>query len=172
MKPFQLLALGLLLFILALEKPVFAQTVNCKLSQHGQFDFWLGSWQVKDAKEEKLLGTDSIEKSLYGCAIEEHFHDTSDGEGKSFSFFEPRDGLWHHTYLDNAGAVLQLSGGFEDQQMRMTGTVLFPGSSNSIMIRITWKKVETNKVRMYQESSSDTGSTWKLDYDLMYVRTQ
>ena len=172
MKPFHVLALGLLLLILALEKPVFAQTVNCKLAKHGQFDFWLGNWQVKDVKEEKLLGRDSIEKSLYGCAVEEHFHDTSDGEGKSLSFFEPRDGLWHQTYLDNAGAVLQLSGGFESEQMRMAGTVLFPGSSNSIMIRITWKKVDAARVRMYQESSSDTGSTWKLDYNLMYVKTQ
>jgi hypothetical protein len=170
MKPFHLLALGLLV-TLAFEKPVFAQ-INCQLVQHRQFDFWLDKWLVKDIDEKKLLGTDNIEKTLYGCAIEEHFRDTGDGEGKSLSFYEPRNGLWHQTYLDNAGAVLQLSGGFEAEQMRMSGTVLFSGSSRPILIRITWKKIETNKVRVYQESSSSTGNTWTIDYDLIYVRMQ
>ncbi len=164
----KLLLITLLLF--ALEKPILAQTVNCNLSAHRQFDFWIGNWNVKDSKEQKLLGKDSIEKSLYGCAIEEHFRDTGDGEGKSLSFFEPRDGLWHQTYLDNAGAVLQLSGDFQNDQMMLAGTVLFPGSSNSVMIRIVWQKIDETRVRMSQENSSDAGSTWKLDYEVIYVK--
>jgi hypothetical protein len=168
MKMYRLLLLGL--FVFALKQPILAETVNCSRSEHRQFDFWIGTWTVKDAKEQQTFGKDSIEKSLYGCAIEEHFRDTADGEGKSLSFFEPRDGLWHQTYLDNAGAVLQLSGGFKDDQMMLVGTVLFPGSSQSVMVRIVWKKIDGTRVRMYQENSSDAGSTWKLEYDAMYVK--
>ena len=168
MKIQKLLLSTLLLF--GLEKPILAQTLNCNLPAHRQFDFWIGTWTVKDAKEQQVFGKDTIEKSLYGCALEEHFRNTGDGEGKSFSFYEPRDGLWHQTYLDNAGAVLQLSGGFQNDQMMMSGTVLFPGSSQSVMIRIVWQKMAETKVRMYQENSSDAGGTWKLEYDAMYVK--
>ena len=38
----------------------------CDTPQHHQFDFWVGDWQVFEAKSNRLVGYDRVEKHSHG----------------------------------------------------------------------------------------------------------
>src|SRR5258707_597831 len=57
-----------------------AVALACDTSQHHQFDFWLGDWQVLDSSTGKLIGFDRVEKQLKGCAVVENLVFLSDDQ--------------------------------------------------------------------------------------------
>ena len=59
-----------------LAAPAFAQSAFssvCAEAQRGQFDFWVGRWDVYPTGKDKLVARSLIEKLYGGCAIRENF---------------------------------------------------------------------------------------------------
>jgi hypothetical protein len=118
------LSLGLLL---SANFAAFAQTPPqqppCSSEQAKQFDFWVGTWDLEwtDAKGQKQKGTNTINKILGGCVIEENF--TTGGPqpylGKSHSLYDAKSGLWKQTWVDSGGAYIDLTGDFKDGKMML-----------------------------------------------------
>jgi hypothetical protein len=48
-------------------------------------DFWLGQWDVSQGGQ--LVGTNTIETTLDGCAIFEHWRDADGGKGTSLFYY-------------------------------------------------------------------------------------
>jgi hypothetical protein len=44
----------------------------CDTPQHHQFDFWVGDWQVFEAKSNQLVGYDRVEKHSHGCIVQQN----------------------------------------------------------------------------------------------------
>src|ERR1700728_519969 len=44
----------------------------CDTPQHHQFDFWVGDWQVFEAKSNRLVGYDRVEKHSHGCIVQQN----------------------------------------------------------------------------------------------------
>ena len=55
--------------------------------------------------------------------------------------------------------------------MAYTGTVPAPnGQLGRVPITLTLFQIGKDSVRQFSEISPDSGKTWQLNYDLMYVR--
>ena len=140
----------------------------CDAPEHRQFDFWLGSFQVRTA-DDQLAGHNVIETTLSGCAVTEHWKGARGSEGRSINFYDRSDGLWHQVWIDDAGQALNLSGGLEDGSMVLAGETR-GGDGAVTRQRITWTPLEDGRVRQHWEASKDGSERWQTVFDGYYSR--
>jgi hypothetical protein len=142
----------------------------CSTPEYRQFDFWLGSWEVKNPKGE-VEGTNQIDTVQNGCALQEHWDDHQGMTGTSFTFYNKGDHKWRQTWVDNQGGSLVLTGDFSGGKLVLSGEM--PSrreAGKTILHRITWTPVDANHVRQFWEVSQDHGKTWGVNFDGMYNR--
>lgn len=132
-----------------------------------QFDFWIGHWEV--TANGKPAGTSHIEQILGGCALLENWSSAQGGAGKSLNFYDPADGLWHQTWIDQTGSALYLAGGFKEGAMRLEGSRPASKQQPAIRHRITWSPLAGGKVRQLWESSPADKDEWSVQFDGLYV---
>lgn len=143
----------------------------CPRSEHRQFDFWIGSWEVFD-KDENLVGKNQITSVLGGCAIQESWRSTrSSFAGSSFNAFDASRDVWHQTWLDTSGTVLFLDGGLDDDgRMVLQGRRAKRDGPGRVLDRIVWTPEGDGSVRQLWETSEDEGESWKMVFDGLYRR--
>lgn len=139
----------------------------CVKPEHRLFDFWVGEWAVEDPKGNRV-GENSITSVLGGCVIQENWRGKGGSNGTSLNAYDASRGVWHQTWVDNQGGLLQLDGQGADGRMVLEGTAR--RASGPSRERITWEKKSADKVRQLWESSTDEGKTWKILFDGLYVR--
>ena len=105
--------------LFALLLPGLAQAACADLA-YRQFDFMLGDWNVATA-DGKLIGHDHLEKAYGGCVLQEHWTGAGGSVGSSFNIYDPVRKLWHQTWVDNGGALLEIEGGMQGGSMVMRG---------------------------------------------------
>lgn len=137
----------------------------CAAPEHRQFDFWIGTWDVT-LPNGKVAGTNRIEPILGGCALRESWTGASGGAGTSYNVYDRSRKVWHQTWVDARGNLLQLEGGFAGGRMTLQGeTVDSTGSKEQQ--RIVWTPIAAGEVRQLWESSRD-GATWTVVFDGRY----
>ncbi len=174
---------GLAFLILALALALAlhgapAQTLSvavakpCQGSEHRQFDFWVGNWDVF-ATSGKKVGEDRIELIADGCALLEQWSGNGGVTGKSLNIYDPTDRRWHQTWVDNSGTLLMLAGGLVERSMVMSMTGPSPTDPKATVLqRITWTPASDRSVRQLWELSSDAGKSWTVLFDGRYVRAK
>ena len=60
-------------------------------------DFWLGQWDV--SQDGQLVGTTTIETTLDGCAIFEHWRDAAGGKGTSLFYYDRGTARWKQVWV-------------------------------------------------------------------------
>ncbi len=145
------------------------QTAPCQSPEFRQFDFWIGEWDVQNPQG-KPAGTSVITPVLSGCAIHEEWHSAgSRYAGNSYNTYDRARSVWHQTWVDNSGLLLQLEGEFKDGKMVLEGER--PGAEGGTVVnRITWEELAPDSVRQVWDASSDGGKTWQRQFDGLYVR--
>lgn len=142
---------------------------TCTGSEHRQFDFWIGVWDVYNPQGQQV-GVNRIDSVLSGCVLEERWESLrSPNRGTSYNIYERRTGRWHQSWVDNGGTLLLLDGGLENGRMVLSGTTVGRDGGETLN-RITWTPVSPDTVRQLWEQSSDDGATWSVAFDGMYVR--
>lgn len=143
----------------------------CAGSEHRQFDYWLGEWDVT-TPDGRHAGTNRIESILGGCVLFESWKSTNGrSEGHSFSIYG-QDGMWHQTWVDNGGLLLELVGGLEDgtsTRMVMSQERTTPDGKKALH-EISWTKLETGQVKQHWRTTADGGKTWKDVFVGIYTR--
>jgi hypothetical protein len=161
------LAVGLASLWMAGEAP--AQQVQqspCAADAYRQFDFWVGTWEVKNAQGD-VVGTNRITSILGGCVLMEEWQSAGPYAGKSFNIYDAANDKWHQTWVDNGGLLLELDGKLVDGSMVLKGTR--PGRDGTAVVhRITWKPLEGGDIRQTWDSSEDEGQTWTTQFDGLY----
>lgn len=135
-----------------------------------QFDFWLGDWDVR-LPDGAPAGRSRIERVAAGCALLEHWQGRGGFTGHSLNRYDPATGRWQQWWMDSSGGLLQLSGGWEEGQMRLRGETIEaqrPGQRR--LERITWQPLPDGAVRQRWEQSADGGQTWQVVFDGRYLR--
>jgi len=172
--PFAALWLALVLF----AAPAIGQSLPpppakpCESSEHRQFDFWVGHWDVFGPAGKKV-GENHIEVIADGCALLEHWTGNGGVTGKSLNSYDAIDRRWHQTWVDNSGSLLLLAGQLVDRSMVMSMTGPSPTDPKvTLLQRITWTPASDGSVRQRWESSSDAGTTWTVLFDGRYVRAR
>lgn len=167
--PFLLLAV-----LLAFPSPGSAQadTPRCATPEHRQFDFWIGEWVVH-VPDGRRAGHNTITREMDGCVLHESYHTDRGYRGESFNAYDAGRGVWHQTWVDNAGLVLRLDGGSKDGSMILSGETVGTDGSVSLQ-RITWSVLDgdPDRVRQLWETSTDGGETWEVAFDGEYRRVE
>ncbi len=100
---------------------VAKQVTPCLFStEHRQFDFWVGEWDVMNPQGQRV-GTNSVQKILDGCLILENWTDMQGGSGKSFNYYSAATSKWYQRWVSSQGNVLELAGEYKDGALRYEG---------------------------------------------------
>ncbi len=147
-----------------------ASAPSCTAEAHRAFDFWEGRWVVRNAAG-TLAGHNTLSVLLGECVLSEHYTTPSGYEGRSLNAYDSSRGVWHQTWMDNAGAVLVLEGGFTGEAMVMEGETIGADGS-ATRNRVTWSRVDgdRDRVRQHWEVSTDGGASWSTAFDGRYLR--
>lgn len=147
-----------------------AQRPTCEAPEHRQFDFWVGDWDVTGPNGSKA-GENHITRILSDCVLLEEWTGATGGVGKSFNVYDRTRKVWHQTWVDASGTLLQLEGKLVDGAMVLEGTTVGANGA-TVMHKVTWSKQGTNpdRVRQHWETSRDGGQTWTTSFDGLYTR--
>lgn len=167
-KYFMLIALLVAAQFLSAQKP-------CSDPVYRQFDFWVGEWEAFSPNGKKG-GDSKISIILDSCIILEEWTSANLTQGiryagKSFNTYNSATKQWQQTWVDNVGGSTEFLRGESSE-----GKIVFyadkvggPGGKTFIR-RLTFTKLNNDKVRQFGERSDDGGVTWKTEYDLEYRR--
>jgi hypothetical protein len=138
-------------------------------------DFWLGQWDV--SQDGRLVGTNTIETTLDGCAIFEHWRDAAGGKGTSLFYYDRGAAHWKQVWVtEHALAVGGAKEKIEQVAFTANGRVRFQGqypaaeSGTTITDRTTLTRQQDGSVRQVIEISKDAGQTWRTGFDAVYSR--
>jgi tetratricopeptide (TPR) repeat protein len=154
---------------LEIRKTVAAKLTPCLVSpEYGQFDFWVGEWDVQNAQGQPV-GTSSVQKLVDGCLVLENWTDSFGGSGKSMNYYNPVTGRWHQNWVGSRGWIQMYVGEFRDGALRYEGENAARDGTKSLE-RLTFFDLGPDRVRQLHEQSKDDGSTWSVTYDFTYLR--
>lgn len=166
-------------FACAQTAPPSAATVSspvppakpCVASEHRQFDFWIGDWEVTSPNG-KPAGTNVIKPILGGCVLHENWRGQAGFGGQSFNTYDAKRKIWHQTWVDGTGGLLMLEGRFENGAMTLSDKGM-PGKPDANAINeIAWTLLADGAVRQLWRTSADGGKNWTTSFDGKYVRAQ
>jgi hypothetical protein len=166
--------------LLLVSAPVTAQNApapapppaGCTATEHRQFDFWVGRWDVYPTGKDKLVAHSLIEKLYGGCTIRENWMPLKGTGGGSLNMYDPDDRRWHQTWHDSQNARVEFDGGWVGDRMVLTGFWKDAnGPGNDGLVRMTYSKAEAGTVRQFGEISTDHGLSWKPFFDFTYKPT-
>jgi len=159
-----------LLVLGCLAWPAAAQSTpspaRCSAPEYRQFDFWVGEWDVT-LPDGKPAGINRIEPILGGCALRESWTGVGGLSGTSYNVYDRSRKVWHQTWVDGQGGLLQLEGGFAGGRMTLEGETVDSAGGKSRQ-RIVWEPSGEGEVRQLWEASEDGGKTWKVVFDGKY----
>ncbi len=136
---------------------VFSQNKDCKCctEKHAEFDFWIGSWTVTDAKE-NLAGTSVIDKIQNNCVLRENWKSAKGSyTGTSSNFYNHTTNQWEQMWLDNQGESLHLKGNKIGNKMILKTDEVINKDGKSFFNRVTWTFNEDGTIRQYWEMVTD-----------------
>lgn len=154
-----------------LGNPLAAQSAppkaGCPASEHRQFAFWVGDWNV--TVQGNQAGVNNVTLEEGGCLIHEHWTGAKGGTGQSFNFYDQAMKQWHQLWVDNQGGYLHLTGTYADRRLVLTGVQAGPDGSTTQQ-RLTFFNNADGTVRQLWETSADRGATWQVVFDGLYRR--
>ena len=154
--------------ILLMVLPAIARDKACAAAEYGQFDFWIGEWEVYAG--DQLAGHNTITPVMNGCVLQEHWKGASGSEGMSLNFYNPTTKKWRQNWVWKNGTPLPtLTGGFADGKMTLKGESK-DKDGKTVIDRITWSDNKDGTVRQLWEKSTDGGKTWKVSFDGLYKK--
>ena len=146
----------------------------CAAKEQKQFDFWVGEWDLTwpgTRAGEVAHGTNSIQRILDGCVIQEAFsgQQATPLRGTRISIFDVNAGKWKQTWVDNQGGYLDFVGALKDGQLILQREASGKGGAKTRQ-RMVWKNITQNELDWSWEASSDGGKTWQVQWPIHYKR--
>lgn len=130
------------------------------------FDYWLGSWIVRNA-EGQQVGTNRVSTISNGCGILEEWESATGSTGKSLNFYEPSSGDWRQVWVGAGGSILDLRGGPVDGVMTLQQDQT-NAQGETVRQRIQWIPRDGGVVEQLWEQSNDGGQNWSVAFQGFY----
>lgn len=152
-----------------ISKVIHRNSAPCTVDEHhGDFDFWLGDWEVTDVNG-NIQGSNSISKTENGCLMLEKWISVTGNTGQSMNYYDPHRNKWIQRWV-SPSALINLEGNYFDGAMRLVGDIYYYGNKNYSKFRGTWTLLEDGRVQQYFEQSPDDGESWQPWFDGYYKR--
>ncbi len=142
--------------------PAPAPTPACQEPPFRQFDFWVGKWNVKNAKDVQV-GTSEVSRVSEGCAVREQWRAASGQGGTSLNYYDASDHEWHQDWVGGDGTILHLHGGRQGEVM-ILGNTMKTSKGGTYRNRITYTPLPGGKVEQEWAASTDEGKTWQVSF--------
>ena len=94
-----------------IAKPRAQSAPGCKLPEHRQFDFWVGTWDVSPTGQDQVVARSLIENLYGGCVDPRELDAAQRHAGGSLNTYDPDDKRWHQTWIDASNARVSFDGG-------------------------------------------------------------
>jgi hypothetical protein len=137
------------------------------------FDFWLGSWEVRWGPSGEDRGRNVIARSFGGRVVEERFDGRPGVElrGMSVSVFDEHRGLWRQTWVDDAGNYFALEGNLVAGEMTLL-TTDHNAAERDAVYRMRFFDIGPDSLTWAWDRSLDGGATFDEVWRLAYERAQ
>ena len=139
----------------------------CGGPEFRQFDFWIGTWLVRNAAG-KEVGKSEITRVSGECAIRENWESGNGNGGMSINYYDPQTTHWNQHWVGSDGAILHLEGGLQEGAMILASEDKRAGKALSN--RIAWTRLPDGKVKQEWTTSDDGGKTWTTAFVGFYER--
>lgn len=142
---------------------------NCVSVEHRALHYWVGEWEIRDAKTNERFADNRVEIIHDGCVIREELSFPDGRSATGFTAYDPIDKVWRQVYVDSSGAFFQIQGPIRpDGSLLLEGKVRPPrlpraGIGRQISKRIVGGFTQTGFF------SEDGGRTWRQVYDLKLI---
>ena len=152
------------------------------MSAAGDFDFLIGSWDIRQRRLQKLLaGCDDWDDflatarcwSLFGGAanVDQMIVPERGFSGMSVRLFDPASGDGSIYWANSRDGVLQLPpvvGGFSGGIGRFYSEDSYQGTP--VKVRYTWSEITAGSARWDQAFSADGGQAWETNWIMELTR--
>jgi hypothetical protein len=128
---------------------------------HGQFDFWVGEWNVY-ARNGDFAGRNTISKRSGGCLLLEEWRSAGGGDGTSMNYVDPATGDWRQVWM-GVNNYIDYSGGLtEAGQMMLEGEITYFSneSSRTADFRGVWTPLENGHVIQHFQQYDAEEEVW------------
>jgi hypothetical protein len=152
---------------------VDSDSAPCDTPQHHQFDFWVGDWQVFDARTNQLVAFDRVEKHSQGCIVQQNLTMVTDlyrrqrvgyrMTGIGVNRFDGES--WLELWADNQWGAIVLRG-VPGAGKAMVLTTIIPSRNRDL--RLEWERRPDGSVRALQYVAPAGSGKWELYGDLIY----
>ena len=154
--------------------PAAPPPAPCAGPEFHQLDFWVGEWDLTwpaQGSGPTGTGTNRVEKILDGCVIQENFTSIAPQPltGRSVSTYNAREKKWKQTWVDSQGSYIDLTGEFQNGEMRLTRQAIGPDGKPRLM-RMVYTNIKPDSFDWRWESSADDGKTWQVNWPIHYKR--
>jgi hypothetical protein len=158
------------------DPPPLEQTTapaNCDTPQHHQFDFWVGEWQVFDARTRQLVALDRVEKHSQGCIIQQNMTFLTDLyrrpgvkyrlAGIGVNRFDGE--AWLQMWADNQWGAIFLRGSLDAHGAMVLVSVI---PSRNRDVKLVYEREADGTVRNLQYVAPAGSGKWVKYGDLIY----
>ena len=155
----------------AAYKKIYSNVYPCSTdAKQREFDFWIGEWDVFQNGTTQLVGHSIVHKISGECALLENWTASrGGGNGKSINYVDGQTNTWEQDWIGSmGGAQRYLNGVYKDSAMRFTYESMNNGQK--VTGNFIFFNMGPDKVRQYQDASTDGGKTFTVSYDFIYIR--
>jgi hypothetical protein len=145
-----------------------AEPSPCDREPHRQFDFWLGTWEVRDGAG-KLAGHNSITSEQGGCVLIERWQSAAGHGGMSMNYYDPLSRRWKQNWV-SPGVILEMSGTLQEGSLVLEGPLQYLDKKATTLLRGIWTALPDGRVRQHFIESKDGGKTWEEWFDGYYSK--
>lgn len=148
-----------------------APAVNvCASKEHGQFDFWVGDWEVFRDDTEAKVARSKVERLYDGCVLRENWMPFKGTPGGSLNVYRPGAHEWRQVWTDQANELHDYHGRWTGELMEFVGTATAPDNV-ARKVRMTFQPGGDGSVVQTGFNWSEKDQAWTIDYRFTYRRS-
>jgi hypothetical protein len=131
-----------------------------------------GDWELRRGGH--AIGAVRVAVPSAGCLVQETEVLGADTTGVTVGFYDQTERRWVSSYVGADGTLLRLSGAWRDSAtLVLTGPGYDPASvGRAVPHRLTTRRLAPDTLRQVVETSADGGRTWRVRWDVLWVRAR
>ncbi|TXN38300.1 hypothetical protein FVB32_08395 [Flagellimonas hymeniacidonis] len=164
--------LCIIVFFFAANLIIAQHSPGCSSQSYALMDYWVGDWNVYENDE--LVGTNSIEKIVDGCAVLENWKSKFGQPGLSLFYIDNKTKTWKQIWV--TGQSNKPWGQKEKSLIyhKKDSLLIFQGSyvvkQENYLDRTLLLKQSDTEVLQTIQISKDGGLTWETTFNAFYKR--